>query len=102
MRSLGALPKSVLLLETLGIALLCVAWLVAHGVISVTAFLATDMAVILLIFSGIVLMLPAAIVLLGQMGKNLAPLLFNGADTPAAGDKKAAKKAKDKNNDANH
>ncbi|MEN3754954.1 YbjC family protein [Mangrovibacter yixingensis] len=102
MRSLGALPKSVLLLETLGIVLLCVAWLVAHGVISVTAFLATDMAVILLIFSGIVLMLPAAIVLIGQMGKHVAPLLFNGSNTQTAENKKAADQAKDKNNDANH
>lgn len=96
MRSLGALPKPVLIMEALGMVLLGMAWLSLKGHINLPApFNSTNWG-IAMVFLGIFFMLPAAVVLMWNMGQNLAPLLFK---SPA---KHTSSHHKDNDNDANH
>lgn len=96
MRSLGSLPKPVLIIEALGMVLLGIAWLSLKGYINLPAPFNCATWGIAMVFLGILFMLPAAVALIWGMGQNLAPLLFK---TP---DKTKPSQEKDSDHDANH
>lgn len=77
MREFGRLPRSVLLLEALGIILLILSYLTLHQMLPLPALFTGARAATIMIFAGIALMLPAAIVLMWRTAKALAPDLFN-------------------------
>lgn len=77
MRSLGALPKSVLILETIGMVVLAVAWLSLNQYITLPTPFASQLAAVVMIFIGIALMLPAAGVLFWGVARAVAPQLMN-------------------------
>ncbi|BET40210.1 DUF1418 family protein [Atlantibacter hermannii] len=96
MRSLGSLPKPVLILEALGMVLLGTAWLSLKDYIDLPAPFDGTAWGIAMVFFGILLMLPAAVALVWGMGQNLAPLLFKSPD------KTSSSQNKDSKHDANH
>lgn len=77
MRTLGALPKSVLILEAIGMVVLAVAWLSLNQYIMLPTPLASPLAAVIMIFIGIALMLPAAGVLFLGIARAAAPQLMN-------------------------
>lgn len=95
MRSLGALPKSVLILEALGMVLLVLAWLSLNHYVTLPAPFASPMAGIIMIFAGIMLMIPAAVALFRGVAQTIAPQLMQRHDKPISSDQ-------EKRNDANH
>ncbi|MCT4710901.1 YbjC family protein [Enterobacteriaceae bacterium H11S18] len=97
MRSLGALPKPVLILEVFGIALLLLSYLSLNGYVSLPAPIGTATAAIVMVFSGIALMIPAAACMVWAMAQNVAPLLTRGAAPKSQSDK-----TEDKRDDADH
>ncbi|ALR76140.1 DUF1418 family protein [[Enterobacter] lignolyticus] len=84
MRSLGSLPKSVLILEGIGMALLALAWLSLKQYVSLPAPFDGELAGIIMIFAGIVLMLPAAVALMWGMAQTVAPQLMRRNDKPSS------------------
>lgn len=95
MRSLGSLPKSVLILEALGMVLLVLAWLSLNRYVTLPAPLGSPMAGIIMIFAGILLMIPAAVALFRGMAQTIAPQLMQRQDKPTSSDQ-------EKRNDADH
>lgn len=96
MRSPGSLPKPLLILEALGMVLLGAAWLSLKGYIDLPAPFNSAAWGIAMVFSGILLMLPAAAALIWGMSQNLAPLLFKSPE------KTTTSQEKDSKHDANH
>jgi hypothetical protein len=96
MRSLGALPKSVLILEAIGMVLLGMAWLSLNGYVSLPAPVASQGAAVVMIFAGIILMLPAAFALFWGMAKTVAPQLMG------RNEKASSTPDKEKRNDTDH
>lgn len=99
MRSLGALPKPVLILEVFGIVFLLLSYLSLNGYVALPAPIGTATAAIVMVFLGIALMVPAAACMVWAMAQNLSPLLTKG-QIPAA--KLQSDKTKDKPDDADH
>jgi len=95
MRSLGSLPKSVLILEALGMVLLVLAWLSLKQYIALPAPFASPVAGVIMIFVGILLMIPAAVALFRGMAQTIAPQLMQRNDKPNLPDQ-------EKRNDADH
>lgn len=95
MRSLGSLPKSVLILEALGMVLLVLAWLSLNRYVTLPALLGSPTAGIIMIFAGILLMIPAAVALFRGMAQTIAPQLMQRNDKPTSSDQ-------EKRNDADH
>lgn len=96
MRSLGSLPKSVLILEAIGMLLLGAAWLSLNGYVTLPAPVATPGAAVVMIFAGIILMLPAAAALFWGVAHTVAPqLMGRNATLPPKPDK-------EKQHDADH
>ncbi|APY04974.1 YbjC family protein [Escherichia coli] len=89
MRAIGKLPKSVLILEFIGMMLLAVALL------SLPEPFSRPEVQILMIFLGVLLMLPAAVVVILQVAKRLAPQLMNRPP-------QYSRSEREKDNDANH
>lgn len=89
MRAIGKLPKSVLILEFIGMMLLAVALL------SLLEPFSRPEVQILMIFLGVLLMLPAAVVVILQVAKRLAPQLMNRPP-------QYSRSEREKDNDANH
>ncbi|BBP12047.1 oxygen-insensitive NADPH nitroreductase [Escherichia coli] len=77
MRAIGKLPKSVLILEFIGMMLLAVALLSVSDSLSLPEPFSRPEVQILMIFLGVLLMLPAAVVVILQVAKRLAPQLMN-------------------------
>ncbi|EPK7359933.1 YbjC family protein [Kluyvera cryocrescens] len=77
MRSLGALPKSVLILEAIGMVVLAAAWLSLNQYVTLPDPFASQLAAVVMIFVGIALMLPAAAVLFWGIARAVAPQLMN-------------------------
>ncbi len=75
MRAIGKLPKSVLILEFIGMMLLAVALLSVSDSLSLPEPFSRPEVQILMIFLGVLLMLPAAVVVILQVAKRLAPQL---------------------------
>ncbi|KNC95024.1 YbjC family protein [Trabulsiella odontotermitis] len=84
MKSLGALPRSVLILEAVGMILLALAWLSLNQYISLPAPFASQMAAVVMIFAGIFLMLPAAFALFWKLAQGIAPQLMQGDKTSSS------------------
>nr|WP_058913171.1 YbjC family protein [Entomohabitans teleogrylli] len=95
MRSAFALPKSLLALEVIGIALLGLAWLSINHYLALPAPFDTSTAAVLMVFAGIALMIPAALALMMAMSRRLAPLLNHDTQQKTSPDK-------DKRDDADH
>lgn len=86
MRAIGKLPKGVLILEFIGMMLLAV---------SLPEPFSRPEVQILMIFLGVLLMLPAAVVVILQVAKRLAPQLMNRPP-------QYSRSEREKDNDANH
>ena len=96
MRTIGVLPKSVLMLEIIGMVLLSLALLSLNDYLSLPAPLNSPLACVVMIFLGVLLMLPAAVGLTWRIAKMLAPQLMS----QAPGDSSRADR--DKTDAANH
>lgn len=96
MRTIGVLPKSVLMLEIIGMVLLSLALLSLNDYLSLPAPLNSPLACVVMIFLGVLLMLPAAVGLTWRIAKMLAPQLTS----QAPGD--SSRSDRDKRDDANH
>lgn len=82
MRALNDMPKPVLVLEGIGMALLIVAYLSVQGYITLPGWLATPAAAVTLVFCGVGLMIPAAAVLIWRIAQGGSRLLdINGKRT---------------------
>ncbi|MRS13784.1 DUF1418 family protein [Enterobacteriaceae bacterium RIT691] len=95
MRSFGALPKSVLILEAIGMVILVLAWLSLKNYLTLPGPFAGATAGVIMIFVGILLMIPAAVALFRGMAQTIAPQLMQRNDKPASQDQ-------EKNDDADH
>ena len=90
MRAIGKLPKSVLILEFIGMMLLAVS-----DSLSLPEPFSRPEVQILMIFLGVLLMIPAAVVVILQVAKRLAPQLMNHPP-------QYSRSEREKDNDANH
>ena len=88
MRAIGKLPKSVLILEFIGMMVLAVALLSVSGSLSLPEPFSRPEVQILMIF-------PAAVVVILQVAKRLAPQLMNRPP-------QYSRSEREKDNDANH
>lgn len=96
MRTIGALPKSVLILEFFGMVILALALLSLNHTLTLPAPFNTSLVEIVMIFIGVLLMLPAAVVLMWRIAQRLAPqLMMRTPDTSSRSDR-------DKPHDSNH
>lgn len=77
MRSFTQLPRSVLCLEVLGIVMLVLSYFMLHDMLPFAPPFSGKTAATIMIFIAILMMLPAAIVMMWRTGKALAPELFN-------------------------
>ncbi|WP_435929674.1 YbjC family protein [Dryocola sp. BD613] len=99
MRSLGALPRPILILEVIGIGFLLLAWLSVRGYLSLPAPIGSAGAAIGMVFLGIALMIPAAALMVWSMAQHIAPLVTKG---PLPEAKLPTDKTKEKRDDADH
>ncbi|EAO5312499.1 DUF1418 family protein [Salmonella enterica subsp. enterica serovar Poona] len=84
MRTIGVLPKSVLILEYLGMILLALALLSLNHYLTLPAPFNTPLpapfntplAGVLMVFLGVVLILPAAVAMMWRIAQLLAPQLM--------------------------
>lgn len=95
MRAIGKLPKSVVILEFIGMMLLAVVLLSVSGSLSLPEPFSWPEGQILMIFLGVLLMLPAAVVITLQVAKRIAPQLMNRPP-------QYSRSEREKDNDANH
>lgn len=96
MRTIGVLPKSVLILEFMGMVLLSLALLSLNDYLNLPAPLNSSLACVVMIFLGILLMLPAAVVLMWRIAQRLAPQLMSRSFDVSS------RSARDKRDDSNH
>ncbi|EEE1374442.1 YbjC family protein [Salmonella enterica subsp. diarizonae] len=76
MRTIGVLPKSILILECLGMILLALALLSLNHYLTLPAPFNTVWAGVLMVFLGVVLILPAAVAMMWCIAQLLAPQLM--------------------------
>ncbi len=76
MRAFNAVPKPVLVLELLGMVLLALAYFSINHVISLPSPFDSATAAVVMVFCGIALMLPTAMMILWAVAHNVAPLLI--------------------------
>ncbi|MDE9612294.1 YbjC family protein [Citrobacter portucalensis] len=101
MRTIGVLPKSVLMLEIIGMVLLSLALLSLNDYLTLPAPLNSPLACVVMIFLGVLLMLPAAVALMWRIAQLLAPqLLAPQLLARAPGD--STDSDRDKRDDTNH
>lgn len=89
MRTVGVLPKSVLVLEIMGMILLSLALLSLNDYLTLPEPFNRLLASVVMIFLGVMLMLPAAVVLMWRIAQLLAPQLMS-------------RSAREKRDDSNH
>lgn len=87
--------KSILLVEILGMGLLTLAWLSLNQYVQLPAPIASPTAALVMLFAGIVLMIPAAIVVMWRMAQIVAPQLTHSPEPESLSDR-------EKRNDADH
>ena len=95
MRAIGKLPKGVLILEFIGMMLLAVALLSVSDSLSLPEQFSRPEVQILMIFLGVLLMLPAAGVVIINVAKRLDPQLMQRPTH-------YSRSEREKDNDANH
>lgn len=82
------MPKTLLVLEGLGGILLVLSYFTLHQMLPLPAPFSGPLAATVMIFTGIALMLPAALVMMWRTAKAMAPELFNvKRDEKSPGDK---------------
>ena len=91
MRTIGVLPKSVLMLEIIGMVLLSLALLSLNDYLTLPAPLNSPLACVVMIFLGVLLMLPAAVALMWRIAQLLARAPSDSTDLD-----------RDKRDDTNH
>lgn len=96
MRAFRAIPQPALILEALGVIVSGTALLSLRGYLDLPAPFDRAAWGIAMVFVGILLMLPAAVVMMWGMAKHLAPLLFTSPE------KHHSSHDKDSHHDANH
>jgi hypothetical protein len=84
MRSPPALSGSVLVVEIIGMALLTLAWLSLNQYVSLPVPFSSQTAALLMIFAGILLMLPATVALMWRVAKVIAPQLTQTKNPPSS------------------
>lgn len=77
MRAFTKMPVPILVLEALGGIMLVLSYLTLHQMLPLPASFSVQFAATVMIFAGIALMLPAAIVMMWRTVKVMAPGLFN-------------------------
>lgn len=87
MRAFSRLPKPVLVMEAVGGLLLVLSYFTLHQMLPLPAPFSGPFAATVMIFAGIALMLPAAIVMMWRTAKAMAPELFNAKRDTPPGDK---------------
>lgn len=75
MRSLGDMPRIVIISEVLGMLLLVVAYLSINDFMSLPGRVGTPAVAIIMIFIGIGLMIPAAVCIVWRVASGFGPLL---------------------------
>ncbi|MGE4798965.1 YbjC family protein [Yersinia hibernica] len=75
MRSLGDMPRIVIILEALGMILLVVAYLSINDYLSLPGSMGTATVAVMMIFVGIGLMIPAAACIVWRVARGFGPLL---------------------------
>lgn len=75
MRSLGDMPRIVIISEVLGMLLLVVAYLSINDFMSLPGTMGTPAIAIIIIFIGIGLMIPAAVYIVWRVASGFGPLL---------------------------
>lgn len=95
MRTISALPTSVLILEIIGMVFLALALLSLNHYLTLPAPFNTPLAMVVMIFLGVFLMIPAAVALIWQVAQRLAPQLMKRPPDSSRTDR-------DKHNDSNH
>lgn len=96
MRTIGVLPRSVLILEMIGMVLLALALLSLNDYLTLPAPFNSSVACVVMIFLGVLLMLPAAVVLMWRIARLLAPQLMSRSSDATS------HSARDKRDDSNH
>lgn len=96
MRTIGVLPKSVLMLEIMGMVLLSLALLLLNDYLTLPASLNSPLVWVVMIFLGVLLMLPAAVMLMWRIAQLLAPQLLSRAPDDSS------RSDREKRDDANH
>lgn len=96
MRTVGVLPKSVLILEIMGMILLSLVLLSLNDYLTLPEPFNRPLASVVMIFLGVMLMLPAAVVLMWRIAQLLAPQLMSRS--PDA----SSRSAREKRDDSNH
>lgn len=99
MRALGDMPKSVLVLEALGMLLLVVAYLSIHDYMTLPGWLATPVAAVILIFCGMGLIIPAGVVLISRAARGGIALM---GSPPPPRKKQTRSQHEDDKHDADH
>jgi hypothetical protein len=102
MRSLGSLPKPVLVLEVIGIIFLFLSYLSLNGYVTLPTPIGSATAAIVMVFLGIALMVPAAACMVWAMAQNMAPLLTKGKPSLDKSRFDKQDKQKEKRDDADH
>ncbi|HBI11613.1 MAG TPA: hypothetical protein DDY57_16045 [Franconibacter pulveris] len=90
------IPKSLLLLEAVGMALLLLALLSFNQYVTLPAPFNGGAAIVGMLFAGVALILPAAVALMIALARQLAPRLMNAGSGPSA------HQDKEKRDDADH
>ncbi|AJJ12749.1 hypothetical protein CH64_1085 [Yersinia rohdei] len=75
MRSLGDMPRIVIMFEVLGMVLLVLAWLSINDYLSLPGAMGTPTIAVLMIFVGVGLMIPAAACIVWRVAQGFGPLL---------------------------
>lgn len=91
MRTIGVLPKSVLMLEIIGMVLLSLALLSLNDYLTLPAPLNSPLACVVMIFLGVLLMLPAAVALMWRIAQLMSRAPGDSTDLD-----------RDKRDDTNH
>lgn len=79
MKTQRIIPVPLLILETIGILLLGLAWLSVNHYVSLPGVLAGSGAALILVFAGVGLMLPAAVALVWSLSRRVAPQLMQSS-----------------------
>lgn len=77
MRAFSRLPRAILILEILGILMLVLSYFTLHEMLPLPPRFTGKTVATMMIFIGIALMLPAAIIMMWRTAKVMAPELMN-------------------------
>jgi len=85
--TLSRMPRAVVLMEALGGIMLLLSYFVLHQMLPLPASFSGPGAVTIVLLVGVLLMLPAAVVIMWRTAKAMAPELFHSGHKPLPGEK---------------